>query len=125
MLRAYSQGSRGSTESGILHYQLENYTESREIMSGLLEQDPENSLVQLYYLLSSIEKDHQDKALEKLAGLELNTEHQLGQAIYWYAALAFLKSDRPEEARSYLHPLVQQQGPYQSDAQRLEKILLK
>jgi len=125
VVEAFSQGTRGSAESGISHYQLGNYEESRIIMWTLIEQDPENKLVQLYYLLSSIETAKQEEALEKLAGLELSMDHQLGQAIYWYTALALLKSKQTDEALSYLRPLIQQQGPYQSDASRLEKILLK
>lgn len=125
VVNAYSQGTRGRTESGILQYQLGNYMESREIMSSLLDQDSDNMLVQLYFLLSSIETGFQEEALEKLAGLELSMDQQIAQAIYWYAALAHLKSDQTEKARSYLHPLIQQQGPYQSDAKRLEKTLLK
>lgn len=125
ILLAYNQGTRGETESGILHYQLGNFQKTLEIMSDLFERDPENQLALLYYLLSSIEIGNPDQVLEKLAKLNLSSDHQSGQAIYWYTALALIKTDHPEEAAAYLQPLTKSQGPYQSDAKRLEKILLK
>ena len=49
----------------------------------------------------------------------------LDQSITWYSALALIKSDRREAAQEKLHPLTEQQGPYQNDAIKLEKVLLK
>ncbi|MEN8201613.1 MAG: hypothetical protein ABFS28_03390 [Bacteroidota bacterium] len=125
VILAYNQGTRGKAESGILHYQHGNYQETLDIMWEIIEQDQENLLAQLYFLLSSIETGKQDQAIAKLAALNPDMDHQLGQAIYWYTTLAFIKSDRLDDAGTYLHSLIQQQGPYQSDARRLEKILLK
>jgi len=122
---AYEQGTRGKAESGITHYQLGHFPESMEIMWEIIEQEPENQMALLYYLLSSIEVEKQDQAIEKMAAQNLSHNHQLGQALSWYTALALIKSGRPEEAIVYLHPLIQQQGPYQAEARRLEKILLK
>lgn len=125
VLLTYMQGTRGKAESGILHYQLENYAETINIMLELMEEDPENLLARIYYLLSSIEAGKQDQAIEKLAALDPGLDHQLGQAVSWYTALALLKSDQQEEALIHLHSLILQEGPYQTDAIRLEKILLK
>ena len=119
------QGTRGKTETGILYYQLEQYTECIQIMGDLMEGDPHNLRARLYYLLSSIEEGQQDKAIEKLAGRGQNLDHPLGQAVTWYTALAYLKSDHPDEALVHLHSLVSRVGPYQEDAIRLEKMLLK
>lgn len=125
VLLAYMQGTRGKAETGILHYQHENYMECRKIMEELMEENPQNLLAGLFFLLSSIETGNADEALEKLTTLEPGLEHQLGQAVSWYTALALLKTDRAEEALSHLQSLVMQEGPYKSDAMRLEKILLK
>jgi tetratricopeptide (TPR) repeat protein len=125
VLLAYNQSTRGQTESGILYFQLGQYSKSMEMLSELISMDQENLLAQLYYLLGSIETGMQDKALERLTPLDLKTDHQLGQAIYWYGALAFIQTGRYEEANELLLPLMNQQGPYQSDARRLQKNLLK
>jgi tetratricopeptide (TPR) repeat protein len=125
VLLAYMHGTRGKAETGILHYQQENYLESKKIMEELMAEDPENLLARLFFLLSSIETGNADQALEKLATLDPGQNHQLGQALTWYTALALLKTDRKEEALIHLHSLVLQEGPYKSDAIRLEKILLK
>ncbi len=125
VLLAYNQGTRGPTESGILYFQLGQYEKTVEVMSELIEKDSENQLALLYYLLASIEIDMPDLAIEKLAPLDLKIDHQLGQALYWYRALALIKMDRYEEADIFLLALIQQPGPYQSYARRLQKNLLK
>ena len=94
-------------------------------MSEQIEKDTGNQLALLYYLLASIEIGLQDQAIEKLAALDLKTDHQLGQALYWYRALALIKMDRYEEANQFLLALIQHPGPYQSKARSLQKNLLK
>ena len=125
VLLAYNQSNRGPTESGILYFQLGQYAKAMEVMSELIEKDTANQLALLYYLLASIETGMEDLAIEKLAPMDLRTDHQLGQALYWYRALALIKLDRFEEANLFLLALIQQQGPYQSKARNLQKNLLK
>jgi len=125
VLMAYMQGTRGKAESGILHYQQEHYEESMKIMQELLEVDPENLLARLFFLLSAIETEKAEEALNKLKTPDPDLDHHIGQAIYWYTALALLQADQKDEAIKQLQSLIRQEGPYQSDAIRLEKILLK
>ena len=125
VLMAYSQSTRGPTESGIFFFQQGQYAKTVAVMSELIAKDTGNQLALLYYLLASIETGMQDLAIEKLAPLDLRTDHQLGQALYWYRALALIKMDRYEEANQFLLALIQQQGPYQSKARSLQKNLLK
>jgi hypothetical protein len=96
-----------------------------EVLSELADRDPENNLVLLYYLLSSMELDLQDQVLVKLIDQKMSVDHLMGQALTWYTSIALLKSDRVEEACDFLTPLIQQQGPYQSDARRMKKMMLK
>ncbi len=125
VLLAFNQGTRGGTESGILYFQLGQYAKTMEVMSELIAKDQDNQLALLYYLLASMETGKQDEAMEKLAPLDLRIDHQVGQALYWYRALALIKSGRYVEADALLLPLIQQQGPYQTNARRLQKNLLK
>jgi hypothetical protein len=125
VLLAYNQSTRGPTESGILYFQQGQYAKTVEVMSELIEKDTTNQLALLYYLLASIETGMEDLAIEKLAPLDLKTDHHLGQSLYWYRALALIKLDRFEEANLFLLALIQQQGPYLSMARSLQKNLLK
>lgn len=125
VLLAYSQSTRGPAESGILYFQLGQYAKTVEVMSELIAKDTVNQLALLYYLLASIETGMQDQAIEKLAPMDLRIDHQLGQALYWYRALALIKINRYEEANLFLLALIQQPGPYQSKARSLQKNLLK
>ena len=122
---AFNQGTRGDTESGINLYQRGLYKETREKMSELMVQDPENKIALLYYLLASMEVDQPEDALQKVLDFQINHDHQLGQSIIWYTTLAFIKLDRLEEAATHLLPLAEHPGPYQTDARRLQKVLLK
>jgi hypothetical protein len=96
-----------------------------ELLSARVTEESENKLFRLYYLLSSMELDRQQEVLE-----HVGLEHPVGldpldQSLSWYSALALIKSDRREAALEKLHPLTEQQGPYQNDAIKLEKVLLK
>jgi len=122
---AYSHQTRGEAGTGIIQYQNGQYRECMEIMQNLSEVDPENLLVALYYLLASVEIDLQEQALEKLGTITVNNKIQLGQSISWYRSLALIKSGRGKEAVEILLPLTEEQGPYQSNAIRLQKSLLK
>lgn len=122
---AHNLETRGETEPGIVLYLGGHYQKSREKMIELMNLDPENQLALLYYLLTSIELELQEEAIEKVEATPVNTDHQLGQAIVWYTTLALVKSGRKEEAALQLRPLLEQPGPYQRDALRLQKMLLK
>ena len=125
VLLAYNQGTRGDSESGIMLYQVGHYRESLDKLNQLLVQDPQNQVAMLFYLLASMELDLHEEAVNKIQPLRTNTEDPLGQSLTWYTALALVKSNRMEEAAMLLHPLTEQAGPYQADAGRLQKMLLK
>lgn len=122
---AINQGTRGETESGIILYRDSRYEEVLKKMLELLDQDPENQLALLYYLLASMELNLQGDALEKVLAIPSHHDNQLGQSIIWYTSLALVKSSRKEEAAKHLQPLTDHAGPYESDARRLQKMLLK
>ena len=122
---AYNQETRGDTEAGISLYNRGYYSESLRKTSEVIDQNPENQLALLYYLLASIEMDLQEDAISTIGAVHVTTDHQLGQSLTWYTSLALLKSGRREEAAACLTPLVQKYGPYEAEARRLKKILLK
>ena len=125
VILAFNQGTRGDSEPGIMLYHEGHYQESMDKMSELLEQDPENRLTLLFYLLASMELDMQEAVLDRVQTLAIDTEQRLGQSLNWYITLALVKSGRLEEASTQILTLTEQPGPYQTDARRLQKMLLK
>jgi len=125
VLLAFNQGTRGETESAISLYNQGNLEEARKKVLSLLAIDPQDQLAMLYLLLSSLELDQYDEAVEMILSSEADPHHRLGQALTWYTSLALIKKERFEEAAVMLHSLVEAPGPYQSEARRLEKMLLK
>lgn len=125
VVNTFIQGTRGRAESGIFYYQRENYVECRKIMQELVEEDPENLLARLFFLLASMETGQVEEAMDTFTSMNPGLDHQLGQAVTWYSALALLKMDRTDEALDHLHSLILQTGPYQTDAIRLKNKLLK
>ena len=122
---AFYLDTRGEPESGIIQYRHGNYAIAMELLSVRITEESNNKLFQLYYLLSSMELDRQEEALE-LISLEYPARLDLlDQSLSWYSAMALIKSDRREAALEKLHPLTEQQGSYQNDAIKLEKVLLK
>ena len=118
---ALNQGTRGEAEAGIMLYQRALYEETWKKMSDAVS----GATGPHYYLLASIELDRQDDAIERAFDSQTNHDHQLGQSIIWYTTLALIKSDRLEEAAIHLIPIVDHPGAYQTDARRLQKMLLK
>ncbi len=125
VIMAFNQATRGASEEAIVLYQRGYYLESMEKTSVFLEQDPQNQVAFLYYLLASMEVDRQQEILEKLLALDLDPSIQLGQSLAWYTSLALVKSGRTEEAVNLLQSITEHSGPYQKDAVRLQKVLLK
>jgi hypothetical protein len=125
VILTYNQCTRGVSEAGIYQYRQGNYLESMDLISVRISEEGENQLLQLYYLLSAIELDRQDEALEIIFIENPDHMHLTEQAITWYSTMALLKSGQNKEASKKIHPLTKQQGPYQSDARKLEKVLLK
>jgi len=122
---AFYQDTRGESEPGIAQYQQRNYQQSMELLSMRTTQEPDNKLILLYYLLSSMELDRQQEVLEMIGVEHSSPMDLIDQSICWYSSLALIKSDRREAALEKLHPLTVHEGPYLSDALKLEKVLLK
>jgi len=119
------QETRGEIEPGIKHYINGNFDRAMDLLSVRLAEDENNRLIRLFYLLSAMELDRQKEVLE-LIGQEASIPADLmDQCINWYSALALIKSDRRDEALKMLQTLKEQDGPYQSAAVKLEKVLLK
>jgi len=122
---ALNQGTRGDSETGISQYRQGNYAKAMELLVVRIAEDSNNKLVLLYYLLSAIELDRQMEALELVTVEDYAPMELLDQSLSWYSTLALIKSDMREAALEKLRPLTRQEGPYQSDAIKLEKVLLK
>jgi hypothetical protein len=125
LVLAFIQDTRGEPEPGIIQYRNGNFQQSMELLSVSISQGKEDKLILLYYLLSAIELDRQGEVFDRIGIENPSTMDLLDQSICWYTTLGLLKSNQREEALEILHPLTKQEGPYQSDARKLEKILLK
>ena len=125
LVLAYYQQTRGETEPGITQYRQGNYARAMDLLSLRVTEEQENKLVLLYYLLSAMELNQQQEVLDLVRLEHTFPMDLLDQSLSWYSSLALIKSDRREEALKRLHPLTEQDGAYQSDAIKLEKVLLK
>jgi len=122
---AYNQNTRGESEPGIRQYYYGNFEESMKLLSVRISQGGDNKELMLYYLLSAIELDLQDEALDRIVFEKSSNMNLANQTLCWYSGLALLKSGNHEAARETIHPLCEQQGPYRSEARKLLKVLLK
>lgn len=125
LVLAYYQDTRGRNEPGIRHYRQGNHKVAMDLLSKRFNEEQDNKMILLYYLLSSMELDRQGEVLELVSSEDSIGPDLVDQSISWYLSLALTKSDRREEALNLLRSLVQQEGPYHSDASKLEKLLLK
>jgi hypothetical protein len=125
LILGYFQDTRGKNEQGIMQYREGNYQLAMDLLSERISAEEDNKLILLYYLLSSMELDCQQEVLELIQLEAVNGQDLLDQSISWYTTLALIKSDRREDALRVLHPLSQLEGPYRTEAIKLEKLLLK
>ena len=125
VLLAFNQDTRGDPEPGIIQYRQGNYELSMELLSPRISLEKDNKLILLYYLLSAIELDRQQEIYPLIPEEYPAKMDLLDQSIRWYTSLALIKSGKREEAVEKLNPLTEQEGPYHSDAIKLEKVLLK
>lgn len=125
LLLALGHDSRGNAATGIALFKREEYAASLSHMESLLDEEPENNLARLYFLLSSIETGREEEALQKISAGEIDPTHPAGRAMAWYTALALVKLERPDEASLYLQSLAGLPGAYEQEAEKLRKELFK
>jgi hypothetical protein len=122
---ALEQDTRGTPEPGIAAYKNGNFEQSMDLLLARFGETGDHERIQLYCLLSSMELDRQQEVLPRIPPGETPPQDLMGQALTWYVALALLKSDRRPEALELIHILAELEGPYQKEAVKLEKVLLK
>ncbi len=106
-------------------WQEKEYIQCISEAEKFLEKDSSDQYAMLFYLLSSMEMNQGEKALEGLKMRETDLRQTLGQALTWYRALALVRADAPSEAAALLIPLCEVPGPYKEDAYKLKKKLRK
>lgn len=119
------QETRGGIEPGITQYRQGNFATALDQLSARNSEEEDNKMILLYYLLTAIELDRQEEVLDLVRLEGADPPDLLEQSLSWYSAMGLIKSDRREAALKMLQALIQQEGPYQSDAIKLEKVLLK
>ena len=125
VLLAYNQETRGDSDSAIALFSHGRFEASLEKTSEQLSEDPGNQLALLFHLLAAMELNVEAGVLTRVEAVELDTRHALGQSLTWYHALAMVKTGRTAEAAALLEGLLSQPGPYESDAHKLQKMLIK
>ena len=125
VVQAFYQDTRGTNEAGIIQYHQGNYAKAMELLSIRITQDSDSKMIFLYYLLSAMEVDREQEVLELITLEHSSSMNLLDQSISWYSTMALIKSDKRRAALEKLHPLTEHEGPYQNDAIKLEKVLLK
>lgn len=103
----------------------EDFSQCRKEASRHLDDEASDQLAILFFLLSSIETDQENEALERLYSVEVDSGMAVGQAIIWYKALAYVKMGNPSAAEVLLTTLTERSGSYQKDADKMKKKLKK
>lgn len=125
VILAFSQDSRGASAMAISAYKNGHYQASLDATEELLAEDPENQLILLYNLLSSIELDREEEFLARTGPVNWDNSYSLGRSLTWYTSLALIKSGQKERAVTLLESLQEKPGPYGHDAYKLERMLKK
>jgi tetratricopeptide (TPR) repeat protein len=124
-LRDDSSANITDTEllAGLENYDAGKYMESVAHFESVLKKDVNNSDALLYSGLAYLEEGHFGKSIEYLLKVrDLNKKEYFREAT-WYAALAALKNENPEQAKKLTEELLQQKGRYFEKAEMLNSKL--
>ena len=125
VLLALSQRTRNATGSAMDLYTRGNYRTAYEKAAEVLSNDSGDRMALLIQLLAAMELDMEWDTRVMADDIVTDTMDVVGQALTWYHVIALLKTHREKEALKHLDPLLEQAGPYHSDAHKLEKMLKK
>ncbi len=125
---ALNQGTRGESESGSLFTRGDVIEVTMEkLCSALMEEDPENQVAMLFYLLASMELDRQEDVLEKVWYLQYNQNHPAGpvhhlvhQPLHLHKIGSIWKKLRCSSALDPSNP-----DPIRTDARTIAKDVVK
>ena len=99
----------------------EEYEKANTLLTKLLENDPDNSELQLYYAITNIELDNfeiADKELNKI----INGESAYKNRALWYSALSQLKQENNGKAIVLLKQISEEADDYKEAQKLLNKL---
>jgi tetratricopeptide (TPR) repeat protein len=125
VILAFSPETRGQESTAILHYYRGDFRTCLELTGARLREDPEDSSALLFHLLSALHLDEEGEALLLVENAQTGMQSTLGRTLAWYRALALVKNGREDEAIRVLGQLLEDPGPYERDAHKLQARLKK
>jgi len=123
-MKENTRGENGPLAAARL-WQEGEFEQCRCATESMLSEDSTDQYALLFNLLCSMELDQPGHLPVHAYSYEADAVRPLGQAITWYSALALVKSGSTSEAADLLSPLTEHPGPYQKDAYKLKKKLIK
>jgi len=124
-LQTLKERKRGNQESLVISYVNGDFVTLFTESERVLQSEPGNQVAQLFRILSALELGDDKIALLQPWGQQEVGQEIPEQALAWYRALAYLKTDSKTEAAKLLGELAGMQGPYAGDADKLLKLLTK
>ncbi len=98
-------------QEGLSLYLEGAYLESNSILMELIQEDPDNPQVGLYYALSRMALEDYEQAA-KLFESHVSNQDQFVTEATWYLGLCYIKINSPEKARPYFEDLSKIGGFY-------------
>ena len=99
----------------------EEYEVANKLLKRVLDEDPENSELKLYYAITNIELDNFEVADENLNQLINGASVYKGKAL-WYSALSQLKQENNDKAIVLLKQIQEQDEDYKQAQKLLDKL---
>jgi hypothetical protein len=125
VLQVLSQKTRNANGSSMDFYTQGKFRAAYDRAEESLSNDPADRMSLLVQLLAALELDLEQDSRIVADHIEADTMDVMGQSLTWYHAIAMVKTGRESEALELLEPLVDQPGPYHSNAHKLQKMLKK
>ncbi|PHN03726.1 tetratricopeptide repeat protein [Flavilitoribacter nigricans] len=113
-------GNKDELNAILRPYTARRYAEAAQRIGAYLEGHQAPAALRLYYGISLLESGAEREAIAQFKQIDpSNTDSNYSAAAEWYLALAYLKTEQLEEARSLLQNLADTQNPYRDQAKSL------
>lgn len=103
-------------------YNAEQYTKAKEILSKLVDEEPDNDMLRYYLGVAQLKSGGNIKAARSNLTLVANKNSLLKYDAVFFMALSYLKEENKEECRVWLKKIPEEAGVYDK-AQELLKAL--
>jgi tetratricopeptide (TPR) repeat protein len=115
-----NNGEPDNFHIGCIKYTEKNYTDAIEHFRIHLKKFPDNNITRIYLANAFLAKEQIDESLALLNEIQNSNDMELYNASNWYTALIYLKTNKLQKSKLYLHNIISSKNEmYKAESEKL------